>query len=79
MAVLLRDAALLDERLVLPLVRGAAAFDEIVCTFVTGRWAHARGCCMQGLCTRIAAICVELNAALQPTGGFSSVVDVQHF
>jgi hypothetical protein len=76
--VQLRDAALLDERLVLPLVWGAAAFDETVCKFVTGRWAHPRGGCMQGLCIRFAAVCVELSAALQPTGGFSSAVDVQH-
>jgi hypothetical protein len=39
-AVALRDAVLLDTRVVLPVVWGAAVFDEFVCKFVTGRWAH---------------------------------------
>jgi hypothetical protein len=54
--VLLHDAELLDERLVLPLVWSAAAFDEVVCKFVTGRWVHCSGCCMQGLRTKTGSI-----------------------
>jgi hypothetical protein len=42
----LEEAALLESRLMLPLVWDAAAFEEFVCKFVTSRWA-CRHCCSQ--------------------------------